>query len=239
MSTTTSPLTPAAPKADLSPATLLRAAFALAILCVLILVMGEGLARSMYYPEPTSTAYKIWRADDGSLPYWQGCGPVSIELVRGGPSGTLKGLRAAAREISAAGTNMRVVRSPLSARQWLASPPADPTRVLAVALPLRQGTKLGVLSKASGGTATRASANGPIEAGATVAFATESLGRLRSERGPLSKHSLYLHELGHLAGLDHVRDGQSVMGQRVFEQWRLTPGDRRGLARVERARGCR
>lgn len=44
-----------------------------------------------------------------------------------------------------------------------------------------------------------------------------------------SRVRLFEHELGHLAGLAHVKDRRSVMYPRILRRRGLTAGDRRGL----------
>jgi hypothetical protein len=52
-----------------------------------------------------------------------------------------------------------------------------------------------------------------------------------------ARGGLYLHELGHVAGLDHVDDPDQVMHPEVGQHWDLGDGDRAGL-RALRADAC-
>lgn len=58
----------------------------------------------------------------------------------------------------------------------------------------------------------------------------------------MSRHDrevLYLHELGHVAGLDHPRDGHQIMSSGAYNlPPRYQPGDLAGLARLGRQAGC-
>ena len=49
-------------------------------------------------------------------------------------------------------------------------------------------------------------------------------------RGVEHGRATVMHELGHLLGLDHVRDGGELMNEKGHGTTELGPGDRRGLA---------
>ncbi|MFJ5774275.1 matrixin family metalloprotease [Streptomyces sp. NPDC093094] len=52
------------------------------------------------------------------------------------------------------------------------------------------------------------------------------------------RSSLYLHELGHVFGLDHVNYKGSVMYPVILGVTRLSPGDRTGFQKLGRTAGC-
>ena len=51
-----------------------------------------------------------------------------------------------------------------------------------------------------------------------------------SEDGQAEERAIILHELGHLVGLDHVKDAGELMNAENVGQLDFGPGDRRGLA---------
>lgn len=66
----------------------------------------------------------------------------------------------------------------------------------------------------------------------SVALNIDTFSRGHLAREPLILEAIVLHELAHVAGLDHVDDPSELMDPESGKQIELGPGDREGLARL-------
>ncbi|GAA4692549.1 hypothetical protein GCM10023349_04450 [Nocardioides conyzicola] len=174
---------------------------------------------------------------------WNPCQPITYRLnTHLMPAGSRADLKNVFAQVSAA-TGLRFTYVGTTTYVPFANKttthPTNADIVLAWSTPRSASVLAG--STAGRGGAVWASAGGVTELydGQAVFDATQRMSSARSEQRRLTRQ-LYLHEVGHIVGLDHVSDKRQIMYptmQRTADA-HYGAGDLAGLALLGAARGC-
>lgn len=208
---------------------------------------SPSLATALRDPTPPEAAHQVQRhiavefafsdRDPAGRPArWSPCQVIQLAVnPASAPAGAMRELQAAVRVVSTAtGLRMRLAKTTQSpTADWgLQSLPGQPGRWPPVLV------SFGVPGQGVGDPSASAEA-APVW--------VESKGRLLIVSGSLavntrhnrfygggrdgrpSRQALFEHELGHIVGLDHVRDRSSRMYPTMTATRALSPGDREGL----------
>lgn len=199
-------------------------------------------------PAGRPSSYRFTEKDGAGRPArWNPCEPVDIIVnPRNAPSGALTDLKKAVNIVSqSSGVRFRIIGTTTAkptttwgTRQWAGRPGKWAPVLIAFGRP---GT--GVLDKQGGASGVTQSVylpTGNREAivSGTIVFNSDHTRRYRPGFGSsTSRGDLFLHELGHLAGLDHVNDPTQLMYPQLGHAKTLGRGDLAGLRKLG-AGGC-
>lgn len=193
-------------------------------------------------------AFTFAHADEHGPVRWDPCTPIRwVANLSQAPAGAREALDGSFARLSAA-TGLRFVfageTDALPGSDWsrrrFAGSRGWPPLIVAWARPgqtdLLDGTQAGV------GTRARVPGPaGPVYVSGSAVFDASRAGDYRPGFGRgATLGGLVLHELGHVVGLSHVSDPQSMMTPRSSDgAGEVGPGDAAGLAALGAAGGCR
>lgn len=175
--------------------------------------------------------------DPGTPVTFSSCKPVRVEINLDGvtrPEVMKRLILSAMGEVSAAsGLQLQFVGQTSRRPRW-----PDPTLTLEggawpVLVAFADANELPRMHGAVGLGSGTVITDGHVHSYATgtVALETDYFNGLHDRyRGLAHGRATVMHELGHVLGLDHVRDGGEVMNGKGHGTTELGPGDRRGLA---------
>jgi len=179
---------------------------------------------------------------------WNPCRPVHyrIALNRLAPAGEIAQVRAVFDTVGAAlGGVTFVYDGPTAVVPDTVDDAAraDTDIVVAFALPGVGATRSTLLSGWEAGRGGFAAAGTAGADGVLVEHPTHGSVVVDADKWDLmTRHDrtiLYLHEIGHVVGLDHPADGHQIMSSGAYDlPLRYQPGDLTGLAQLGRRAGC-
>ncbi|HEY6793930.1 MAG TPA: hypothetical protein VI248_04525 [Kineosporiaceae bacterium] len=199
---------------------------------------------------PTSKLYRflLMQPDGGTPIRWNPCRPIHYRISLGGlvPPGEVSRVRAAFATAGAALGGVRFVDdgiTPVVPDTVDDAGRAGVDIVFAFALPGSGPKRSALLSGWEAGRGGFAAAGEPGSTDTVVERPTHGSVVIDAAKWrDMTRHDrtvLYLHEIGHVVGLDHPADGHQIMSSGAYNlPARYQKGDLAGLARLGLAAGC-
>ena len=215
-----------------------RKAFVALVTAVALAVVSAAQMDAFSFGGDGSYAFRAHQPGDTGTPVtFSSCKPIRVEINFDGvdrPEEMKRLILSAMGEVSAAsGLQLQYVGPTTRRPRW-----PDHTLTLEggawpVLIAFAGADELPRMDGANGMGSGTPISNGTVHTYATgnVALNRDVFNRLHKRfRGAAHGRATVMHELGHVLGLGHVRDGGEVMNKKGHGDTELGPGDRRGLA---------